>query len=580
MWCALWLRGGAEWRTMPKVWLSLAAQTGLMHREMTRVETQEDLPSARLAETEQGWPKRRQAATFRVVRWLVPRLLALIYLVAFWSWGSQYDGLVGSQGVLPVERQVEMIQQNAQMAGIGSGRLFFHFPTLFLWHQSDSFGHGICWAGGVVALLAAAGFLQGPLLLVLSFLYLSLANGGSVFMGFQWDVLLVEAGFVVAWFAPWHWWTGRSGSGRRDGSRLALFLLHFLIFKLMFMSGYVKPSSGDETWLNATALTVHYETQPLPSPLAWWVHHWPHYWHVASCWGMYFIELVLPFAIFCGRWGRLSACLGFCGLMVTILLTGNYTYFNYLTIVLSLSLVDDGWWPRRLRKWLGEATVLPPRHPPRWHWSWLVPISASWLFLSLVVMALDTESRSQHPKRPAWAKNVGQHITNSLPQWMRSTYQAVNPFNIANSYGLFADMTTERYELSLEVSRDGAEWLEVPFKAKPGDPSARPHFVAPHQPRLDWQMWFAAPHENFIPERDFNHPSNFWVLPFCEALLKHQAPVWGLLGSSPIPPNEVKYVRFQRYRYSFTAADEHRESGLWWKRESLGPWTANFSLKE
>jgi hypothetical protein len=270
--------------------------------------------------------------SYRVVRWLFPRLLALCYLIAFGSWLVQCDGLVGEQGIVPAKQLMENVHAYELREHTS---LFWDYPGVFYWRCDDAMLHAVCWAGVGLAMLAMAGLFQGPLLLLLWFGYLSLMVTGDVFMGFQWDALLLEAGLLSLFLAPWRWWAGRVGVARPDAPAAAVFLLHWLLFRLMFLSGYVKIGGGDKTWADLTALMVHFETQPLPTPLSWWAHQMPKLLQQFNCAVMYGIELGLPFAIFMGRWGRLAACLGFSLLMGLVALTGNYTFFNLLTIFLA-----------------------------------------------------------------------------------------------------------------------------------------------------------------------------------------------------------------------------------------------------
>jgi lipase maturation factor 1 len=214
----------------------------------------------------------------------------------------------------------------------------------------------------LVSVLVIVGVWQGPLLLALWFGYLSMAVTGDVFMGFQWDALLLEAGLLGIFIAPWQLWASPQNATARDAPRVAIWLLHWLLFRLMFLSGLVKLAGGDATWQNLTALLHHYETQPLPNPLSWYFHHQPRWLHVTGCAIMFFIEIALPFAIFTGRIGRCLAAAGFTLLMALVFLSGNYNFFNLLTLVLSLTLLDDRSWPRwiRQRATLGRSACQLP----------------------------------------------------------------------------------------------------------------------------------------------------------------------------------------------------------------------------
>ena len=443
---------------------------------------------------------------------------------------------------------------------------FAHLPTIFLWHHSDAFVRAVCWAGVVAAALVVAGVAQGPLLLAMWLGYLSLANVGGIFMGYQWDALLLETGLLAVLAAPWRWFSGRIPAAATGPAALRLAAPRLVVVSpdVLFRVGQAGERRPDVA--NATALTFHYETQPLPTWIGWWAHQLPARLQIASCWIMFSIELALPFAIFLGRWGRLAACTGFTALMALILLTGNYTFFNVLAVALAITLLDDSWWPGKLKRWLrcpegerqatGSIRSLGSGRRRR-------PLFA----LSLVVLA---ESVGWPPSdEGGW-----------LARQARAVREATAPFHLANSYGLFAVMTTERNEIIIEVSADGTDWHELNFRWKPGDVSRPPAFVAPHQPRLDWQMWFAALHPSFIPQRDITSPRMAWFARFLECLLDHKQPVWNLLGPPPIPVADVRHVRCVFYQYHFTDLHTRRATGAWWSRDPEGPRLSHVSIPE
>lgn len=488
-----------------------------------------------------------------VVRWLFPRLLGLVYLIAFLSWSVQYDGLVGENGIMPVKHLLENVQAFEERE---HKTLFWQIPSIFHWHYSDAFAHTCLTVCAILSVLVIAGVAQGPLLALLWFGYLSFATTGDVFMGFQWEALLLEAGLLGLLLAPWKLWAFR---GITEPPRGSVFLLHWLTFRLMFLSGYVKIGGGDIPWQDMTALLYHYETQPLPNALSWFIHNGPRWFHVASCWIMYVIELGLPFLIFAGRWGRLVAALGFIGLMVMISATGNYNFFDLLTAALAVTLLDDRWWPKRVRRALRIDAETPRPAFTRWtQWTALACVLPVVVFTSLAADSF-MEGRIRG-------------YTAKLPQsWHTALDATVARTRSFNAYGLFQDMTEERPEIVIEVSDDGAFFQELEFKYKPGDLKKAPRFVAPHQPRLDWQMWFAALYPGYVPERDANPGSPLhWFHQFLGALLDHKKPVWDLLEAPPFPVEKVVAVRAVLYRYHFTTAEERKTTGEWWKRERLG----------
>ncbi len=505
----------------------------------------------------------RPAPSYRVVRWLFPRLLAVCYLIAFASWMVQCEGLVGERGIVPAKQLMDNVHAYEAREHVN---LFHQYPGVFYWRCDDATMHQVCMAGMVLSVLVMAGLFQGPLLALLWFGYLSLCVTGDVFMGFQWDALLLEAGVLVLFLAPWRWWAGRISQQRPDAPVGAVFLLHWLLFRLMFLSGYVKIGGGDKTWADLTALMVHFETQPLPTPLAWWAHQLPKGVQQVNCALMYAIELGLPFAIFMGRWGRLAACTGFSLLMAVVALTGNYTFFNLLTFFLALTLLDDRWWPAWARRWLRVPEV-PVMRWKAWH---LGHYAAA---MALAVFSLVAADQFLNGRIPGYRPRS--------PELLVKVYgQYLSPWRSISAYGLFQSMTTERLELGVEVSEDRLLWSEVPFKWKPGDVHAMPRFVAPHQPRLDWQMWFAALHPGFSPERDADPRYGMaWFGSFLSALLEGRPEVWKLVGEPPASVADLRSIRVVLYRYHFTTEEERKATGAWWKRERLGLFSPEFVKK-
>ena len=375
--------------------------------------------------------------------------------------------------------------------------------------------------------------------------YLSLAVPGQAFLSFQWDTLLLETGFLALFLAPWQF----RGRTRADPPRLARWLLWWLFFRLMFMSGLVKLTSGDESWRALTALTYHYETQPLPTWLGWWAHQLPAGFHRFSCAVMFAIELVGPFLLFGPRRLRHAAALAQIALQLLIAATGNYTFFNLLTVLLCLLFLDDAWWPRRLAGSPQPTEAASPRFLPRALLRALFPLAVG---ASLVITL-----PSLLPPR-AW------------PGWYESAFRLLAATRSVNSYGLFRVMTKTRPELVIEGSDDGRDWRPYGFKWKPGDLARRPGFVAPHQPRLDWQLWFAA----------LAHPRREqWMLNLCEHLLRGTPAVTRLFAENPFPDRPPRHLRVVLYNYTFTTPEERERTGQWWNRDPIDFYFRPMSLK-
>lgn len=477
-----------------------------------------------------------------VTRWAFLRALGVIYLLAFGSLQAQLLGLIGSDGIVPAQELLKSIA-----AKVGDER-FHLLPTLCWIDASDAFLQFLCVGGMVLSGLLILDVAPAVVLFLLWAFYLSLSNVGNVFLQFQWDALLLETGLLAIFLAPLYV-IRRRGRVPPGPSWIAVWLLRWLLIRLMFLSGAVKLGSGDETWRNLTALTVHYETQPLSNWVAWHFHQLPLWFHKFSCGLMFTIELVCPFLILLGRWGRRVAFGGFVFLQLCIILTGNYGFFNFLTLALCILLLDDGFWPNRMRRWFGRNGLVR-----EWRWpGWLMtPLGAVVIVLTLM---------------PA-LRRLGVKV--EWPTAATEAYRFVSPANSFNSYGLFAAMTHSRPEIVVEGSDDGSTWKAYEFRYKPGDPMRAPPFVAPHMPRLDWQMWFAAlSNVNEEP----------WFVFFCKRLLEGSPSVLGLIETNPFPDRPPRYVRAMLYDYRFTDKATHAANGRWWRRELQGVYCPPLDLK-
>jgi hypothetical protein len=472
--------------------------------------------------------------TYAISAWLFLRCLGLIYFGAFVSLATQLKGLVGSQGILPA---AELVVRSGEI----EWKRVLRLPSLLWFDSTDTFLLTLGWGGALLSILLIVGVAPLPVSVLLWLSYLSLFNIGRGFLGYQWDVLLLETGFLAIFLAPLE--ILPNFPPRSCPSPVIIWLLWWLLFRLMFSSGFTKLSSGDPPWRKLTALKFHYETQPLPTPIAWWMHQLPGRVHAFCAAGALSIELFVPFLIFGPPGARLIAAMCFVGLMVAIELTGNYAFFNLLTVVLCIPLLDDRMWLQVLHGVLPSTETWSPAGP-----------SAIGVWISLPVAAL-LVTLSAVP--------VSQ-LSYSLPRWPKPLDLLITfftPFRLVNTYGLFSVMTTERPELIIEGSRDGEHWEEYEFKFKPGDIKRAPHFVAPHQPRVDWQMWFAA--LGFYQ----NHP---WLGRFMTCLLQGSKPVERLLRVNPFPNGPPRHVRCVVYDYRFTTPAEREATGAWWRRERRG----------
>jgi hypothetical protein len=462
---------------------------------------------------------------YRMVSALFLRALALIYFAAFLSTGLQVVGLVGAEGILPIQETLENIAREQ-----GPERYWFH-PTLFWLDASDNSLRAVTVAGCVLSVLLFFQFRTRFSLILLYVLYLSLYHAGQIFLEFQWDYLLLESGFLAI-FLP-------------GGSRVVVWLYRWLLFRLRFVSGLAKLLSQDPTWANLTALSYFFETQPLPHWGGWYAHQLPGWFLGFGTGAALFVELVVPFLTFLPRPWRLFGAWATILMQVLILLTSNHNYANFLVLALCLFLFDDRALarivPQRARAWRGRglATPLAPRQTHR-----MVPV--------VLAASIGTYSTVQ------MADLLAGHRS---PAPVVRLLRGLAPFRIASTYHAFPTMLTERIELVIEGSRDGVHWRPYEFKYKPGDLWRRPEVIVPHQPRLDYLLWFVPWHPMFLP----------WFERFLGRLLESSPAVLGLMARNPFPEGPPQSLRISLYRYRFTSPQERAETGRWWSRTYLGP---------
>jgi lipase maturation factor 1 len=477
------------------------------------------------------WGIPPEAETFHYASWLFLRMLGFTYLIAFVSFGVQAAGLIGSRGISPLPDFLDAARQY-----FGTAR-FWNAPMVFWIHGSDAAIRMVWIAGAALATLMMVGVNSRIIRATLFVFYLSLVVAGQEFMGYQWDALLLEAGFLAIFLGS---------------STLIIKLFRWLLFRLMFLSGAVKLLSHDPTWRSFTALPVHYETQPLPTPFAWYFYQWPGWFQRASVGFVFFVELLIPFLILAPRRLRIWAARLIVVLQILIALTGNYAFFNLLTIVLCLFLLDDTFLrrslPNLMARRIGQA--IPESSPRLWVRRFCIALYVLILFVSGFEMAGEFSGVHWSPAD--------------------KLISAISPFEIVNTYGLFAVMTTTRPEIIIEGSEDGEAWLPYEFKYKPGDLKRRPPWVAPHQPRLDWQMWFAALGD---------YRGNPWVLQFMARLLEGSPQVLALLRGNPFPKAPPRYLRATVYEYHFTDADQKSKNGIFWRRQLKGEYVPVISLR-
>jgi lipase maturation factor 1 len=485
-----------------------------------------------------------KASTYATGTRLFVYALAVAHAAAFASFWVQWEGLIGPSGILPAEQFLQVARDQ-----LGRGA-YFEIPTLCWIFGANHFITVLCAAGLGLSILLFLRISPALSLILLWVCSLSLVSVGQIFFDFQWDALLLESTLLAIFIVPWK--LGRT-SEAYEPPRLALYLIWWLLFRLMFLSGAVKLASGDPSWRNLTALSFHYQTQPLPSPLAWYANRFPLWIQKLTCAILLAVELVAPLLIPAPRKIRHWAALSLITLQILIALTGNYAYFNLLTIGLCLACLDDDWW--RHHHWgVSEAVPIPDTTSTgRAH---AKTIALRW-FAAFAVGVTFFESFAALYSRAASSPIVG-FVANT-----------VAPFRSFNDYGLFAVMTVERPELIIEGSDDGKDWREYALPYKPGDLARRPSWVAPHQPRLDWQLWFAA-----LGPPD----SSPWVGQVCVQLLKGERSVTALFSRNPFPDHPPHYMRVIRYRYEFTDPVVHKRTGNWWRRTPIDFYIAPVAL--
>ncbi|HZW92743.1 MAG TPA: lipase maturation factor family protein [Candidatus Eremiobacteraceae bacterium] len=505
-------------------------------------------------------------------RWLFLRALGCIYFSAFFSLVFQIRGLIGPDGILPVDEYLRAVAHS-----FGYGRGVWFAPTL-LWFSSGSHAlTALCWAGMIASVLLVLNVWPRGMLFICFVCFLSFVSAAQDFSGYQSDGMLLEAGFISFFFAPPGF---RPGLGRASPpSRATLFLLQWEWFRIYFESGVAKIIGGDPEWRHFTAMDEYYQNGPLPTWIGWYVQHLPHWFHASSAFATLALELVLVWMLFLPRRWRIV-----CFFIVTpwelgVILTANYTFLNYLVLALGALLLDDRFLLRTL--------------PERWKKSFVLrQTSESDDVAGILRTNHEQPPGSTDPGRPEqsevenWRSAFRRRfnlVKTSLAgfvlgwifyatavqlMWMFSVIllptapvAALEPFRIANRYGLFGIMTRGRYEIEFQGSEDGKTWVAYTFRYKPQDLGKPPGIYAPYQPRFDWNLWFAS----------LGSWQDYSIVPRTEVkLLSNDPDVLSLFEGNPFsqaPPREVRAVIWQ---YWFTTMSEKRTSGLWWRREFRG----------
>ncbi len=467
-----------------------------------------------------------QAPDYWLTRLVIERALGAIYLVAFLVAAKQFRPLLGEHGLLPVPVFLSRVS-------------FMQAPSLFHLGYSDARLLAVAWGGVGLSASVVVGLLDiAPpwvsivVWFALWVLYQSIVNVGQIFYSFGWETLLLEAGFLAIFL----------GAGPTVPAWPLILLFRWLVFRVEFGAGMIK-LRGDRCWRDLTCLYYHQETQPMPNPLSWFFHHLPKPLHRVEVLGNFFAQLVVPFFLFAPQ-----PIASIAGLLIVLtqawlVLSGNFSWLNFLTMTLALSAFDD-----RALSLVFQLQVPHLAPLPMW-WQWLV------VGVTVLVVVL-----SYRPARNL----VSRH------QMMNFSF---DPFHLVNTYGAFGSVTKARYEIIVEATADvtdgEAGWKAYEFKGKPGDPHSVPRQYAPYHLRLDWLMWFAA------MESPLHHQ---WFIALMVKLLEGDHATLKLLRRNPFPERPPAAIRANLYRYRFSSLEELRQDHLWWVRSPVGEYLPALTL--
>jgi len=514
-------------------------------------------------------------------RWLFLRALGFIYFSAFYSLVFQIRGLLGPDGLLPAGMYLQKIQELLGSSG------YWYAPTLLWFDSGNRALLALCWIGMIASLLLFLNLWPRATLAVCFVLFLSFVTAAQDFSGYQSDGMLLAAGFISFFFVPGGLRPGWGASA--PPSRASLLLLRLLWFSIYFESGFAKYFGGDPAWRDLTAMDQYYQNGPLPTWLGWYAQLLPHRFHAATALLTLLVELFLVWMVFLPRRLRITCFFIVTGLQVGIILTANYAFLNYLVLSLGFLLLDDRLLTRFLPpSWAGavrgnlqqsaspapmeglveldlrapstltrtpveittppdsEATSVPPIAIPLRELTsaaglWLSAFFLAWILYANVFLVLSRVFRGiPLPEKPV---------------------SVLEPFRVANHYGLFGRMTWKRYEIEFQGSNDGVNWTPYRFRNKPQDLAEAPRIYAPYQPRFDWNLWFAS--------LDYWR-ENPWVVRAEQLLLSNHPDVLALFVANPFPQNPPSQVRAVLWQYWFTDLPTKRATHMWWRRESMG----------
>ena len=483
------------------------------------------------------------AAGYWLTRFVILRVLGLVYAVAFLVAINQLVPLIGADGLLPVSNYLDRVSAAFGSSGAGFRRL----PSLFWYWHSDTALLTVAWAGFILSCIVAAGYANAIMLTVLWALYLSIVHVGQEWYGYGWEIQLAETGFLSIFLCPL---LDPRPFPRTAPPLPVLILFRWLIFRIMLGSGLIK-YRGDEIWRNGTALYHHFETQPIPGPLSRWFHFLPHAALKTGVWLNWLAEIAAPFFVFGPRIARHIAGVVIVLFQVNIILSGNLSFLNWLTIIPALACFDDGFWskilPGALVRKAEAAAAKAITSKPMTVTAWIVTAVIALLSIQPALNLL------------------------SPGQVMNSSY---DPLALVNTYGAFGSVGEERLNVVFEGTADEypddkASWKPYIYKGLPVALDKRPPQIAPYQLRLDWQMWFASMSSaNGYP----------WTLHLVWKLLHNNPGTVSLFAGNPFPGKPPRFIRAVLYRYTF--ARPGNAGGLWWNRERVGEWIPALSVDD
>jgi Lipase maturation factor len=474
---------------------------------------------------------------YRLTRFVILRLLGFVYAVAFLVAAQQIVPLIGEHGLTPATHFLTRLESDLGSRTTGMLQL----PTLFWFGISDHALTVFSWIGFALSLVVLAGYANAIILAILWAMYMSIIHIGQIWYGYGWETQLLETGFLSIFLCPL---LDLRPFPSRPPPILVIWLFRWLGFRIMIGAGLIK-LRGDPCWRDLTCLYYHYETQPIPNPISRYLHFAPHWFHKFETAWNHFIELIVPWFSFGPRHVRHVAGVLLVTFQVILIASGNLSFLNYVTIIPLLACFDDTFWRQILPTFLVRR--MREEEPSRIHFGVSVALSILVAYLSIAP------------------------VTNLISNRQLMNF-SFDPLNLVNTYGAFGSVGKERDEIIFEGTDDAVitgdtRWKEYEFKAKPGDPNRRPPFIAPYQPRLDWQIWFAA----------MASPADYpWTLHFVWRLLHNDLGTLSLLANNPFPKSPPHYIRARLYRYHFAPLGDR----AWWRREPIGEWLPALSIQD